>query len=199
MIAAGLDVSDFTESLEQLKRINSTASSSKVALQEFLEIRDGHLSLFEIGKDKLCGELASDLPVFLLEGAVELLSELFENHELALVTSGKFSVQMEKLKKAGIDSTLFSNIIVAEDGIKKAHYKSIAEKGHYSPQEVLVCGDRIPMDLAPAKELGFKTVHMRWGRGLCSQGKQGDVDYQITSLKELKDIISHLMAFSAFL
>jgi putative hydrolase of the HAD superfamily len=199
MIAAGLHVSDFIESLEQLKRINSTAISSKAALQEFLEICDGHPSLFDIGKEKLCGELASDLPVFLLEGASELLSELIENHELALVTGGKSSVQMEKLKKAGIDSTLFSNIVVAEDGNKKIHYKNIAEKGRYMQQEVLVCGDRIPIDLAPAKELGFKTVHMRWGRGLWSQGKQGDVDYQITSLNELKEIISHLMTFSAFL
>jgi putative hydrolase of the HAD superfamily len=198
MISAGLCVPSFDEALQQLKRINITAVSSKAALQEFVEILDGGADLLEIGKEKLCGELACDLPVFPLDGAVELLAELAQDHELALVTSGKLSIQMEKLKKAGIDSALFSNIIVSEDGNKKIYYKKLIEKERYLPFEVLTCADRIPADLAPAKDLGFKTVHMRWGRGLNSQGRKGDVDFQISTLKELKDIISHLMTFSAF-
>jgi len=198
MVASGLRVSNFTEALEQLKRINRTAVSSKAALQEFIEIQDGNADHLEIGKEKLCNQLACDLPVFPIEGALELLIELAQDHELALVTQGKTPIQMEKLKKAGIDSALFSNIIVSEDGNKKIHYKKLVEGDRYLSHEVLVCGDRIPIDLAPAKDLGFKTVHMRWGRGLNSQGRKGDVDYPISSLTELKDIISHLMTFSAF-
>jgi putative hydrolase of the HAD superfamily len=198
MIAAGLPVVSYEQALEQLKRINSSATSSAAALRECIEIHGGGESLLEIGKEKLYNELPFDLPVFPLDGAIELLADLAEDHMLALVTSGNLPIQMEKLKKAGIDSTLFSNIIVSEDGNKKNHYKRLLDKEGYVPLETLVCGDRIPNDLSPAKDLGLKTVHMRWGRGLSSQGRKGDVDYQIHTLKELKEIVSHLMTFSAF-
>jgi FMN phosphatase YigB (HAD superfamily) len=198
MIAAGLYVSSYNDALELLKRINKTALSSSDAISEFIEIIDGTAEHLQIGKEKLYTDMPADVPVFPLDGAGELLTELAQDHELALVTMGKSAIQMEKLKKAGIDSTLFSNIVVSEDRNKKIHYKRLAEEGRYFSNEVLVCGDRIPFDLTPAKELGFKTVHMRWGRGLNSQGRKGDVDYQISTLKELKDIVSHLMTFSFF-
>jgi putative hydrolase of the HAD superfamily len=198
MIEAGLSVPAYENALELLKRINKTAASSRDALSEFIEILDGSAEHLKIGKEKLCTELPADIPIFSLDGAGELLAELVQDHELALVTCGKPDIQMEKLKKAGIDSALFSNIMVAEDGNKKFYYKRLTEGGRYVANEVLVCGDRIPIDLTPAKDLGFKTVHMRWGRGLNSQGRKGDVDYEISSLKELKDIVSHLMTFSIF-
>lgn len=198
MVICGLPVSVFDEALEQLKRLNKAAISSKNALQELIEILDGTPDQLQAGQEKLCGALPLDFPVFPLEGAMDLLTELSQDHELAIVTSGKTPFQMEKLKKAGIDSSLFSNIIVSEDGNKKIHYKRLIEQGRYCSHEVLVCGDRVPIDLAPAKDLGVKTVQIRWGRGLDSQGRKGDVDYQINALGELKGIISHLMTFSAF-
>jgi len=198
MIAAGLRVSTYEDALGLLTRINKTALSSSDALSEFVEILDGTTEHLQIGKEKLCKELPADIPIFPIDGAVELLTELAQDHELALVTMGKSVIQMEKLKKAGIDSALFSNIIVSEDRNKKIHYKRLTEGGRYFSNEILVCGDRIPIDLTPAKDLGFKTVHVRWGRGLNSQGRKGDVDYQIITLKELKDIISHLTTFSIF-
>jgi putative hydrolase of the HAD superfamily len=198
MIAAGLRISTYEDALEQLKRINKTALSSSDALSEFIEILDGTAEHLQVGKEKLCNELPADIPIFPIDGAGELLTELAQDHELALVTMGKSAIQMEKLKKAGIDSALFSNIVVSEDRNKKIHYKRLTEGGRYFSNEILVCGDRIAIDLTPAKDLGFKTVHVRWGRGLNSQGRKGDVDYQIDALKELKDIVSHLTTFSIF-
>lgn len=199
MVAAGLSLSSFSEALQLLKRINKMAYSSREALAEFIEILGGDAAHLEVGKQQLCGAcLPADLPIFPLDGAVEVLTELSYTHELTIVTIGKLSLQMEKLKKAGIDSAFFSKIIVSEDGNKKNHFTSLQKEFDYLPNEIIACGDRFASDLAPAKELGFKTVHIKWGRGLNNQVKKSDVDYQINTLNELKDIISYLMTFSTF-
>ena len=74
----------------------------------------------------------------------------------------------------------------------------IVDELGYSPSEVLVCGDRIPADLIPARELGFRTAQIKWGRGLNSTKHKGDVDYSISALGELKGIVNSLMTFSSF-
>ena len=102
------------------------------------------------------------------------------------------------MKKAGIDSTIFSKLVVSEERNKKPHYQAIAEELGFERGEAIVCGDRIAVDLSPARELGYKTVHMRWGRGLNGAGPRSDVDYTITELVEIKEIIASLMSFSSF-
>ncbi|MBY0528675.1 MAG: HAD family hydrolase [Rhabdochlamydiaceae bacterium] len=198
MVEKGLELPDFEDGLELLKRLDSTAESSSRSLAEFLEILNADSSLLEVGIKEVYENIPEDLPVFSLEGAKEVLNELALEHQLALVTIGKPVQQMAKLKKAGIDSGLFSKIAVSEERNKKIYYKKIIEDLGYSSSEVAVCGDRIPIDLAPARELGCKTIQIRWGRGLNSTGFKSDVDYVISHLKELKEIISSLMTFSIF-
>lgn len=120
--------------------------------------------------------------------AKEILEELKEKHRLALVTAGNPAFQREKLEKAGIEPTLFSNILIPEDSVKKPAYEVLAKEFLNRPRDVVVCGDRISVDLAPAHELGFVTVHMRWGRGLINQTEPW-IDYSISALSELRDIL----------
>jgi len=90
------------------------------------------------------------------------------------------------LKKAGIEPSLFSNILIPEDCIKRPAYEALRKQ--FLNRPVIVCGDRVSMDLLPAYELGFTTVHMRWGRGLLNQTEPW-IDYSISDLRELKDIV----------
>ena len=121
----------------------------------------------------------------------EILSELVRKHTLAIVTYGKKQFQLEKLKKAGIDTSIFSRIVVSESKDKKPHYQALLKELDIPASEVLVCGDRIHRDLSPAKELGFKTVHLRWGRGLGEIAQEGTVDFSIAHLSKLKVIVNH--------
>lgn len=195
LVKEGLSIPDFSEGLELLKRLDLSADSAKKALAEFLEIHDADPRLLPIGLHEIY-ETPSDLPLNPLDGAIDVLNDLSSIHQIVIVTVGKENQQLAKLKKAGIDSAFFSKIVVSQAGNKKIHYQAIAEELGYSASDILVCGDRIPIDLAPARELGYKTVHMRWGRGRHSIGSLSDVDYQIGSLKELKDIITVSMNFS---
>jgi putative hydrolase of the HAD superfamily len=198
MVGAGLVLPDFSEALDLLRRLDSVAESAGSALAEFVEILGADKRLFEVGVKEIYENLPLDLPVFPLEGALQLLCSLGQHHKLALVTIGKHSQQMEKLKKAGIDSRVFSKIAITEEKNKKPQYQIIVDELGHSPAEVLVCGDRISLDLIPARELGFKTVQVQWGRGLNPGKCRRDVDYSISKISELKDIVDSLMTFSSF-
>lgn len=55
------------------------------------------------------------------------------------------------------------------------------------PREALVCGDRVSMDLSPAKELGMFTVHLRNGRGQFHDSPKAHVDLAIDDLTQLHE------------
>jgi FMN phosphatase YigB (HAD superfamily) len=107
-----------------------------------------------------------------------------------LVSKGKPHQQFLKLKNSGIDSTIFSRIIFSEEENKKPHYQKILEELGFSPTQTVVCGDRIGRDLVPAKELGCRTIQMKWGRGAKSQESMDHVDFCITKLSQLKRILA---------
>lgn len=193
MIEAGLPVPSFEEALEVLKRIDEASESSRHTLAEFLEILDAEPRFFDIGVKEIYENISPEIPVFPLEQAREVLTDLGAAHELALVTIGKPHQQLAKMKKAGIDSAIFSKIAVSEERNKKPHYQAIAEELGFLPSEVVVCGDRVSLDLSPARELGYRTVQMRWGRGANSSPSKGDVDYTISRLTEMKEIVSGLI------
>ena len=198
MVKAGLAVPDFSAALDLLRRIDRTAESAREALSEFVDILGFDKTILDVGIKEIYENPSSDLPIFPIDGATELLYDLGQQHQLALVTVGIPQHQMDKLKKAGIDSRIFSKISVIEERNKKPHYQKIVDELGYSSGEVLVCGDRIPIDLLPARELGFKTVQMLWGRGLNSLKSRGDVDYFISKICELKEIVNGLVTFSSF-
>lgn len=198
MQKGGLELEDFSSSLDLLRRLDSAAESAKDAISEFIEIIGAEPRYAAIGIKEIYDGTLPDLPVRSLEGAKKALFDLGQQHQLALVSNGKPAVQMEKLKKAGIDSRVFSKIAVADQRCKKERYQLIAEELGYSPSDVIVCGDRITIDLSPARELGFKTVHVQWGRGLNALGVSCDVDYCISEMAELKNIVCGIKTFSTF-
>ncbi len=190
MVQEGLVVQEPEAALQMLRRLDETSESSRNTLSEFLEILGADEKFFNIGIEEVYNEIPTDITIFALDNALDVLSELKECHDLALVTIGIAERQFYKLEKAGIDSTIFSKIAVLEDRDKKPHYQTIVSDLGYAPRETFVCGDRIAVDLAPAKELGFKTIHMRWGRGKNAPPLKGAVDYAITELKQIKDILT---------
>jgi putative hydrolase of the HAD superfamily len=195
MVEAGLQVGDFQEALAILKRLDTATESASQTLLEFLEIINADKKYFDIGHTEVYGPLPQDFPVYALDQALDILSELSSEHQIALVSMGKPDQQLLKLKNAGIDSTIFSKILISEDRDKKPHYKTILDELGFTPSQTLVCGDRVKRDLSPAKELGCITVHMQWGRGLSSLLSAlphfiaRDVDYAIKKLSQIKDIL----------
>ena len=133
MVRAGLVVPNFKDALQLLKRLDLAAESAKRSLAEFLEILNADPTLLPIALKEVYESISSNFSLEPLDGANEVLEELSFSHQLAIVTVGKTLQQMEKLKKAGIDSGIFSKIIVSEPGDKKPHYQALADELGYAP------------------------------------------------------------------
>ncbi len=182
----GLLISDFDSAYLELLALNAKSLRSRDAVEQFIELRGGDpLWLHQIWP-AMVSPLPDDFSIPTTPFAKEILEELAVRHDLALVTAGHPPFQKEKLKKAGIEQSLFSNILIPEDCIKRPAYEALCKQ--FLNSQVLVCGDRISVDLLPAHELGWTTVHMRWGRGLLHQTESW-IDYSISGLRELRDIV----------
>ncbi len=192
MIAADLKVDSFEAAFQLLMNINSTASNGKETLHKFLQQYPTSEKIFQTGLDAYYGGEQLDFPINTLPGAQELLAQVQQQgHQLVLVTAGVEEEQYGKMKKAKIHPHLFHKVVLTDEYDKKKKYKSLQEEFSCQPENILVCGDKFKTDLLPAKELGMKTVHVRWGRGKIDAPFPGEVDYSIASLQELKEIIDH--------
>lgn len=194
MVDLGLEVNDFEGAHAHLKKLDAASQSSQETLFKFLESVGAEPSSFlEEALIEMKTILPSEFSISTLEGAGDVLRELRRDHQLALVTIGNRSLQLQKIAQAKIDPSLFSRLVIVEKGGKKDHYQTLMRELNVFPESVIVCGDRIAIDLTPAKELGLKTVHMRWGRGLNSKEPKSDVDYSISRLNEMNQIVKGLL------
>lgn len=189
MKSAGLEIEDTEEAFERLKHLSVSSMNTETAIKEFLEINEADPSLCALAVEEVYHNKEFDevLPTL---NAKEILLDLSRRHILAIVSVGVLEIQLEKMKKAGIDTALFSRIVVSKEPDKKIYYQQIMEDLGVPALDVLVCGDRIKRDLAPGKGLGFRTVHIRWGRGVHQRGSKALVDFTITSLTELRPIVA---------
>lgn len=186
LVEAGMNVENEDVAYRELLSCNQKALKSKDALLGFIQKQTMDSSLAASALELLQAPLPSDFKIPTTPGALEILSFFRLSHKLALVTGGHPPFQLEKLKKAGLDRSIFSKIAIPEDSIKKPCYERLIEEFSISPDQVWVCGDRIEMDLMPAKELRCHAIHMRWGRGLAAKQWIGP---SIHTLNELKRII----------
>lgn len=179
---------DFALEFHEISEINRRVPKTPQAIEEYGRKKGIAVSLIEEAIQLLYTPLPENFPIACTPNAKEILSYYAARYPIALVTGGHPPFQLDKLKKAGIEPAIFSKIAIPEDSIKKPFYRDFAKEFLAAPSDVWVCGDRIPMDLLPAHELKFKTVHMRWGRGLQSGGEPW-IDYSISQLTELRNII----------
>jgi FMN phosphatase YigB (HAD superfamily) len=189
MEGVGLTMANFNCYYSELLRLNTFHTSSKDALKEFVEINRAPKDCLDVALDAVYESPVFEETIHPVEDAVEVLSDLSKSHPLVLVTKGKETIQREKMKRAGISTEFFTRLYFCEEGEKKKIYQKVSEEMGISPLNALVCGDRISLDLTPAKMLGYKTVQIKWGRGLGNTGFKNHVDYTILHLKELKNLL----------
>lgn len=189
MEGMGLSMANFNRSYDELLRLNTYHVSSGEAIREFLEINNAPVQCLDVALKAVYENPVFNGPIQPVEDAIEVVQELSLSHPLVLVTKGKEKIQREKMKRAGISTQFFTKLYFCTDGDKKKIYQKVSEEMGISPLNALVCGDRISLDLTPAKELGYKTVQLKWGRGLGNTGFKKDVDYTILYLKELKTLL----------
>ncbi|MEM8628540.1 MAG: HAD family hydrolase [Chlamydiota bacterium] len=177
--------------LSELLHIHHAAPSSREALIQFSQKYSFSKSaLFKAVDLVYKAPLQEEIPVRTLPRVLALLKRI-SSHSLCLVSQGDETIQRQKLKKAGIEPQLFYKISVKDPCDKGEMYQEIFLDLPIRQGEVVVIGDRVQTDLFPAKQLGFWTVHMQWGRGALSPGSSC-VDFQIQRPWQLLSILKQI-------
>jgi putative hydrolase of the HAD superfamily len=184
----GVPIGPFEEAFQEMQTLDKSCVTSKDTVRLTLE-RYGAVNLYQEALSLYTKPLPKDFQIPTTPHAKKVIDILKKrSHTIALVTGGKRTYQLEKLKKAGLEPAMFSKISVPEDSQKKPYYEALQKEFSASSGDCVAVGDRIPMDLAPAHELGWRTVHMRWGRGHLWK-KEHWIDHSIRELSELLEIL----------
>ncbi|NGX28288.1 MAG: hypothetical protein K940chlam1_00463 [Candidatus Anoxychlamydiales bacterium] len=187
MIKKGLKIDDEKRAYQKILKIDKTSIGSKQTIKKFLYEQKADKNFYDIAINSMYLPLDGDIKIFTLHNAIDVLKYLSERHSLALVSQGAVKLQFDKMEKAGIDRAIFSKIVITKVANKGFYYKKIMDELGYKSNNTYVCGDKIEVDLVPAKELGCITICMNWGRK--KNINKTYVDYTINSLEEVKKIL----------
>lgn len=128
---------------------------------------------------------------FLYNGVIELLHELKNSHQLALITNGLKEVQRPRLEKSGIQE-LFSVVVISEEiGASKpdeAFFEYTFEQMGFPDREsTLVIGDSLSADILGGHNYG---THTCWFNPEENDNHlEISPTYEIRELEELKTIL----------
>lgn len=162
--------------------------SSRETLNKFFAKNPEKKKFCTLSHRILYEQFPQDTPIQAYPEVNKILSYLSRSNTLFIVSKGIPSIQMKKLKKAGIDCKLFSKIVVSSKEDKRESYQKIVRMGAKKKASILVVGDRPVLDLKPAKELGCITVHIRRGRG--KEQKSSFHNFSIDHLDQLIGIVN---------
>lgn len=126
------------------------------------------------------------------ENAEETVIKLKEKYKQYGATNGTAVAQNIKLKKSGLNK-IFDDVFISEEvGAEKPstkYYEAVYEKvGSNNPAEYLMIGDSLTSDIKGGNNMGIATCWFNPEKKV--NDKNVTVDYEITDLKELLDILS---------
>jgi len=131
---------------------------------------------------------------YYLDGAEELLNELYGKYRLYLATNGIVNVQTRRIKDSGIDK-YFDEIFVSEKiGYNKPDKRffdyAFSKIPDFSHGETIIVGDTLTSDIQGGLNAGIKTVFFN------PKGLKNDTGitphYEISSLSELTKLLEKM-------
>lgn len=129
-----------------------------------------------------------------IDGAPELLEELYKKYDLYLVTNGTASVQKGRLDSADMWK-YFKGVFISEEiGYDKPgrEYfdRCFARIPGFCIEEALLVGDSLTADIRGGENTGIKTVWFNPGR--LANHTEMIPDYEIEHLSRLTEILSEM-------
>ncbi|TDX45514.1 YjjG family noncanonical pyrimidine nucleotidase [Orenia marismortui] len=128
---------------------------------------------------------------FFVDGALEILKDLYPEHKLLVITNGLSKVQHGRINKLAIND-YFEEIIISEEvGIAKPNPElfeySFTKVGHKDKDTAIIIGDSLSSDIQGGVNFGIDTCWFN------PDGKSNNTElnptYEISRLHQLKDIL----------
>jgi len=132
------------------------------------------------------------------EGALNLLKTLKrDGYYIGIITSGDFLSKARKLISCHLDKYidgLFPTELVISDKSTGEIYQYVLDSLNVKATGCVMVGDVPDQDATPAKKIGFTTVlgTMRYGGKELSDTTMSSVDYSISSLDKLLNVLERI-------
>ena len=147
-------------------------------------IDDGHLAI-ELGDQyiKKC-----PLKTHVFPFTYEVLDYLNKKYHLHVITNGFEEVQYIKLEQSKL-LHYFQHIVTSEQvGVKKPNpeiFRHALVKAVCDPDESIMIGDDLPVDIIGAKDIGMHQVYFNPEK----KAHQESIDFVISCLSQLKELL----------
>ena len=128
------------------------------AIESAIELSGGQISSAEI---RQLLDAAKDMlahPVELLEGVIETLARLSQDHPLLLITKGDLKDQERKLEESGLADHFRQVEILSEKD--SASYDRILRRHAIDPRRFMMVGNSLKSDILPVLALGGAGAHI---------------------------------------
>jgi len=161
-----------------------------------LNIRRFEMSLNDFGiKDTILAcDIANDYisvdpdRIYLFPNAVEILKYLHPKYKIHIITNGFEEVQYPKIALSGMKQ-YFDQVITSEEaGCKKPEkeiFQFAFQKANASPEESIMIGDDLEVDIIGAKSVNMDQVYVNFHHNKHEE----DVTYEVNDLISLKKIL----------
>ncbi|MBA1335589.1 MAG: Pyrimidine 5'-nucleotidase YjjG [Firmicutes bacterium] len=128
---------------------------------------------------------------FLIDGAEEIVSKLAGRYNMAIITNGIKSVQLQRFKKSALIKYI-NNIIISEEvGYPKPHRQifdyAFAALSHADKKTALIVGDSLSSDIMGGYMYGIDTCWFNPSKIENDSGVQPT--YEISQLNQLEKIL----------
>ena len=127
----------------------------------------------------------------LIDGAEEVVSSLYGEIEMVLITNGLAAVQRSRLARSPLE-TYFADVVISEEvGVSKPDPRifdvAFEKMDHPEKGDVLIVGDSLTSDMRGGIDYGIDTC---WFNPTGRTGGWAAIRYEIRRLQELVDCVS---------
>lgn len=144
-----------------------------------------------IGQIINLGKALLDEPIELLDGVVEVLSELKERYRLVVATKGDLLDQERKLKKSGLSHYFHHIEIMSEKD--DANYLKLVKHLDIQPDELLMIGNSLKSDIMPVLNIGGSAIHVPYHITWAHEKIEDTIDNEkfesIVSIREILEMV----------
>ena len=129
-----------------------------------------------------------------MEGAPQLLEELYGKYRLFLISNGTYSVQEGRLKKSGIGryfaDIFISEVLGAEKPSRRFFELAFEKIPDFDPAQAVIVGDSLTSDIRGGINAGVRTI---WFNPKGQPPVPGiPADHEIKKLKDLPELLQKL-------
>jgi putative hydrolase of the HAD superfamily len=121
--------------------------------------------------------------------AIETLEYLKDKYQLHIITNGFIEVQYKKIKNSGIEKFFNQTITSEEAGVQKPDkfiFEFSLNKVNASPEECIMIGDDLKIDILGAKNAGIDQIFFN----VDNVKHNENITFEIDSLKQIIEIFN---------